>query len=61
MTAETIRRLLIEALAHGDDYDAFRTRLRAALKDADAGDDPPPLFQPAPRAIPCFPHPQTSA
>lgn len=35
ISAYTLKRLLIEALADGDDYDGFRTRLRVLLKEAD--------------------------
>jgi len=34
MTADALKRLLLDALATGDDYDGFRTHLRAGLKEA---------------------------
>jgi len=38
ITSSDFKRLLLDALAHGDDYDGFRTHLRAKLKEIDAED-----------------------
>ncbi len=38
MTADALKRLLLDALATGDDYDGFRAHLRAGLKAAEEKD-----------------------
>lgn len=38
MTADALKRLLLDALATGDDYDGFRTHLRDGLKAAEEKD-----------------------